>query len=248
MAIITFTSAAGSSGATTAWVGSALSWPSPVVAVEADPSGGSQVLAGYFRGLARPGLSELALAHRQGDLAEMLPSLLFPAADSQASFLPGIRTYKQAGAVAQVWLALLAALRELEADTGVDVLVDAGRLGLLGSPSPLLSDADVVVVVTGTGLPELAAVRGWLPSLEAAPLVGLVLVDPGRPYTASEIERDFGVPVFGVLPWEPSAARWWSHAEPCRRHDRTRLAKAVTDLGARLRELAPNVARAEVTS
>ena len=55
MAIITFTSAAGSSGTTTTWVGMALSWPSPCVAIEADPSGGSQVLAGYFRGLARPG-------------------------------------------------------------------------------------------------------------------------------------------------------------------------------------------------
>lgn len=248
MAIIVLTSAAGSSGVTSTWVGTALSWPSPVVAVEADPSAGSQVLAGYFRGLARPGLSELALAHRQGDLVEVLPSLLFPAADSQASFLPGIRTYRQAGAVAQLWPALLSALRDLEATTGVDVLVDAGRLGLLGSPVPLIEDADVVVLVTGSGLPELAAARGWLPSLEGSQQVGLLLVDPGHPYTPSEIERDLGVPVIATLPWEPSAARWWSHGEQHRRHVRTPLARAVAALGGKLRELAPSLHRAEVPS
>lgn len=243
MAIITFTSTAGSSGTTTTWVGTALSWPSPCVAIEADPSGGSQVLAGYFRGLARPGLSELSLAHRQGDLPEALPKLLFPAADSRASFLPGIRTHRQAGAVAQLWPSLMVALRELEASEGVDILVDAGRLGLVGSPERLVADADQTLVVTGSGLPELAAVRGWLPTLAAnAATTHLVLVDPGNPYTAAEIERELGVGVMGSLPWEPEAARWWSHGEPHRKHDRTRLAKAVVELGAKIRETVPSMA------
>ena len=134
-------------------------------------------------------------------------------------------------------------MRELEASEGIDILVDAGRLGLLGSPEPLLAEADVTLVVTDSGLPELAAVRGWLPTLaENAASTQLVLVDPGNPYTGAEIERELGVPVLVSLPWEPSAARWWSHGEPHRRHDRTNLAKAVANMGARLRELVPSIA------
>jgi len=249
MALITFTSAAGSRGVTTTVVGLMLSWPRPVVAVEADPSGGSQSLAGYFRGLARPGLSELALAHRQLQLTEELGARLFPVADSQASVLPGIRTPVQAASVAGVWDALLAALRQLEAADGVDVLVDAGRLGLLGSPDPLIAEADVTVVVAGSGLPELAAVRAWLPWLaRGAAELKLVLVEPGRPYAAGDVERDLGVPVLATLPWNPPTARWWSHGEPepRRRWTRSPLAKAVGGLGAALRESTGTVSVAEV--
>lgn len=239
MALITFVSAGGSWGTTTAWVGSCLTWPVPVVGVEADPSGGSALLAGYFRGLARPGLSEVVMAHHHGRLVEELPSLLFPAAGSRASFLPGVRAPRQAAALPVLWPALLPQLRDWE-ETGTDVLVDAGRLGLVGSPQGLIADADVTVVVTGSGLPELAATRAWLGWLgEGAAQVGLVLVGPGQPYSPAEVERDLGVPVVGVLPWEPRAARWWSHGEPCRKHDRTGLAKATVELGERLRALVP---------
>lgn len=249
MAIITFTSAAGSSGVTTTWVGAALTWPSPVVAVEADPSGGSQALAGFFRGLSRPGLSELALAHRRGELADALPSLLFPAADSQASFLPGIRTHRHTTAVAALWTVLLASLRELEATQGVDVLVDAGRLGLTGSPDALLTESDVTVLVAGSGLTELASARDWLPELaDGSAVVRLLLVDPGNPYTPAEIERELGVPVIGTLPWAPRPARWWSHGEPCRKHERTPLARAVAELGVALRAVAPALALGEARS
>jgi hypothetical protein len=102
MAFITLASVSGSPGATTTMVGLALTWPRPVIAVEADPSGGSRVLAGYFRGLAQPGLSELLLAHRHHQLAAELPGRLFPVADSHASFLAGIRSPLQASTVAGV--------------------------------------------------------------------------------------------------------------------------------------------------
>lgn len=238
MGLFAFTSAAGSRGVTTTVVGLMLTWPRPVVAIEADPSGGSQILAGFFRGLGRPGLSELALAHRQGQLAEELESRLFPVADSNASVLPGIRTPLQAGSLVGMWDALLIALRDVEALRGVDILIDAGRLGLLGSPDALVAEADVTVLVTGSGLPEFAAVRSWLPTLRrgTAPL-RLALVDPNRPYTAGEVEQDMDVPVIASLPWAPGTARWWSHGEPepQRRWRRSPLVKAVEGLGAALR-------------
>ncbi len=249
MGMFTFTSAAGSRGVTTTVVGLMLTWPRPVVVVEADPSGGSQVLAGYFRGLARPGLSELVLAHRQHQLDQELAARLFPVADSHASVLPGIRTPVQAASVAGLWDALLVALRNLEAAEGVDVLVDAGRLGLLGSPEPLLAEADATVVVSGSGLPQLAAVRAWLPWLaRGSAAVKLVLVEPGRPYSAGEVERDLGVPVAASLPWSPATARWWSHGEPepPRRWARSPLVKAVQGMAGTLLEGTSTVPVAEV--
>lgn len=72
MAIITLTSASGSPGVTTTALGLALVWPRPVVLVEADPTGGSALLAGYWRGqLDHVGLLDLVLAERHGLLADV---------------------------------------------------------------------------------------------------------------------------------------------------------------------------------
>ena len=49
MAIVVLTSASGSPGVTTTAVGMAFSWPRPVLLVEADPTGGSGILAGTSR-------------------------------------------------------------------------------------------------------------------------------------------------------------------------------------------------------
>ena len=77
MALITLTSASGSPGVTTTAVGLALSWPRPVLLVEADPTGGSAIAAGYLRGGAAPSdsLIDLAFAHRDGALLEAIPSV-----------------------------------------------------------------------------------------------------------------------------------------------------------------------------
>ena len=68
MPLFTVASVSGSLGVTTLSVGLALTWPRPVVLVEADPSGGSAILAGYCTGVARPGLS--GDQHRCGRLAQ----------------------------------------------------------------------------------------------------------------------------------------------------------------------------------
>jgi hypothetical protein len=241
MALFTLTSASGSLGVTTLCVGLALTWPRPVVLVEADPSGGSAILAGYCAGLARPGLSELVLAHRHHQLASEMPSRLFPLADSNASLLPGLRSHQQTASLLGVWDALLDALRELEATTGVDAILDAGRLGMVGSPEPLISESEVTLVLTGTGLPELARVRSWVPQLQEAAVgeVRLAIAGRVRPYNASEITKTLGIAVVGEVAWDPEAARWWSHGEPHRRFDRSPLNRTVMGLGEALRALAP---------
>lgn len=240
MAVFTLASASGAVGVTTLSVGLALTWPRPVVLVEADPSGGSAIMAGYCTGVARPGLSELVLAHRHHQLADELPSRLFPLGDSNASLLPGLRSQQQAASLLGVWDSLLDALRELETRTGTDVVVDAGRLGMVGSPEPFLSESDVTALVTGTGLPELARVRSWLPRLQQESMgeVRLVIAGRVRPYTAAEVAKTLGVPVIGQVTWA-DAARWWSHGEPQRHFDRSPLRRSVESIGEALRAVVP---------
>jgi hypothetical protein len=54
MSLIVLASASGSPGVTTTALGLALTWPRPVLLVEADPTGGSAVAAGYLRGQLVP--------------------------------------------------------------------------------------------------------------------------------------------------------------------------------------------------
>ena len=242
MAVITLCSASGSPGVTSTVLGLALTWPRPVVVVEADPTGGSAVLAGYFQGQVQPsdGLVELLLAHRHHRLAETLPGLLIEFPESPVRLLPGIREHAQATSVAGVWEPLVVALRELGA-TGQDVLVDAGRLGLVGSPAPLIIGADVTALVTDSGLPSLAAARSWAGWLAENRVVipgrtGLVVVGEGRPYRAAEVTRTLGLPVWGSIDWDPAGARVFSHGDSRpRRFDSSALVRSLRACGDTLR-------------
>ena len=57
MALFTLVSASGAPGVTTTALALAGGWPRPVTLVEADPRGGSSILAGFFKGTVdQPGL------------------------------------------------------------------------------------------------------------------------------------------------------------------------------------------------
>ena len=66
MPVICLTAAAGSPGVTSTLLGIALCWPRPVLLVEADPTAGSAILAGRFRGLqSHSGLIDLVTRGRE---------------------------------------------------------------------------------------------------------------------------------------------------------------------------------------
>lgn len=213
--LVTLCSAAGSPGVTTTALALALHWPRPVVLVEADPSGSSGLLGGFFRGqLDHPGLVDLVIAQRSDLLADAVPKLLYPLEGSEASVLFGLRSHEQAAGVAQLWPPLLEVLRSLD-PAATDVIVDAGRLGLLGSPLPILAAADVTLMVARSDLPGLAGARSWAATLgrEDAPghAVRLLLVGEDAPYSAHEVGKTLGVPVLASIQWASEPASVYSH-------------------------------------
>jgi len=212
MAIITLTSANGSPGVTTTALGLALAWPRPVLLVEADPTGGSALLAGYWRGQRdQTGLLELVMAERHGVLADALPRMAFDIDGTSVSVVAGTKSHEQAASLTRLWDPLLLVLREL---SGQDVIVDAGRLGLEGSPQPLIRYSDVTLLLTLSSLTALAAARSWAKTLAAEVVPGhdvkLVLVGEGRPYRAGEVHRALGLPLATSIEWDPKRAEVFS--------------------------------------
>ncbi|MHB1008808.1 MAG: hypothetical protein ACYC1E_06085 [Propionibacteriaceae bacterium] len=214
MSLFALASASGSPGVTTTALGVALVWHRPVVLVDADPVGGSSLLAGYFQGAVTDddAMVTLVLAQRDGRLGEVLPRTLITVPGTHVSILPGPKSHAQAGSLTDLWGPLAYELIALE-QTGQDVIVDAGRLGMVHSPDALLRAADLGLLVTRSHLPALAAVRQWASGWSAASengtgpaSVAALLVGAGRPYESSEVAKVLGIPVLESVAWEPRSA------------------------------------------
>lgn len=237
MALIVLTSANGSPGVTTSALGLALAWPRPTVLVDADPTGSLAIPAGYFRGGQLPTdltLVDLAMSHRQGTLAEDLPGMLMPVPDSQVQFLCGPRRHNQARSLDNLWEPLGGALKALERN-GQDVIVDAGRLGLEGSPLKLIAAADLALLTTRSTLPALVAAASWSQTLREAfgrtgaeSNLGALLVGQGMPYGAKEAGKTLQLPVVSTLAWDqPSAEVLSLGAKAPRRFDHSNLSRSL---------------------
>lgn len=226
MAVIVFTSATGAPGVTTASLGMALTWPRHALLADCDREPAQAVQAGYLRGMDHGGrgLMTLAHLHREGNaLAPELWRQTLPLAeggDLQRRFLPGFTSPGAARLFEHVWPALGEAFESLDGQ-GVDVLVDAGRLSTSGLPLGLLSAADVVLLTVRSSLRSLAGARlhlytltDQLAALPRQTQLGLVIVGPGRPYSAAEIAAQFSLPCWAEVPWDAKAAEVLSDGTP----------------------------------
>ncbi len=230
MAVVALTSVSGSPGVTTTAVGLALLWPRPVLLVDADPTGGSGVLAGYFRGIVEyaAGLVELALSTE--DIADALRDVVRPFHGSTASYVAGTRTHAQAAALRELWPRLAQVFADLD-QQGQDVLIDAGRLGLVGSADPVLAAADLTAILTRTTLPALAAARSRAETIRrqhewSSPAV--LLVGEGQPYRAPEVRKVLGLPVIAGVADDPDGAAVFSRgAKPGKGFDRSPLVRSL---------------------
>ena len=239
MALYVLTSASGSPGVSTAAAGLAYHWPRPVLLLDADPTANSALLAGRFRGELEPGLGliDLAVAAAEERLDEAFAAAIAKLPDSDALFLAGIRSHEQAHSLTSLWPQLLGVLHRLD-EAGHDVIVDAGRLGLVGSPSLLIDRADLAVLVTRNSLVSLASASSWTASLRtrfaehgASARLGMMIVQdtPRRvqSYGDGQVARSLQLPVLASLPYDKDVAEVYSHgSRPPKNFETSGLVKA----------------------
>ena len=216
-------------------MGLALVRSRPTIVLDADPTGGSSILAGYLRGQAVPAdsLIDLYVAHNQGRLREALPHATLPLPDSRVSLIPGVRSHVQAGALSGLWDPLLGALKALTG-TGQDTIVDLGRLGLEGSASPILLGADLTLLVCRSDLVSLSGARSWATTLRArfeemgaGPALGVLLVGPGRPYPVKDVATVMDLPVLATVDWDPRTAAVFSAGAQARKLNHSALVRSL---------------------
>lgn len=207
-------SAKHSPGVSTCALAMTLLWPRPALLAECDPAGGD-VLAGFFAGTvaADRGVVALASAHRAGELEAQWPGqTLALDAHGQRGVIPGITDPGQAAGMLPMWGELAELFGGLGARQGVDVLIDAGRLGAEHFPAPVLRGADVVLLVLRSDLPAVTAARGRVAALReqlgagGVGRLGLLVVGAGAPYKPAQIEAGLGVPVLASVAWDPAGA------------------------------------------
>lgn len=222
-------SASGAPGVTVTALGLALTWPGDVLLVDADRTPSQAILAGYLRGAAAHsgGLPGILQAHRERRpisdalLSESMqlpePPDRRPALErergTERRFLPGFVHLGTIEVFGGVWRELGLAIQAAP----YDAIVDAGRIGSRGLPGDLVETASRVGVVCRSSLTSLAALRLYLgPLLEQVPAeqVGLVIVGPGRPYSAKEAAEQFGVSVLAEIAWDASGASDLADGQP----------------------------------
>jgi Flp pilus assembly CpaE family ATPase len=248
MASVTIASAKGSPGATTLTVALALGWSAGsggrhALVVDADPVGGDTA-AGVLRGSVPAQAGMLALASARGIPSEAAVAAASIAlrADGTARLIPGVPDAARAGALPLAWDRLVEARSWLEAEQ-VDLLVDAGRVEPQPS-APWLDASDLVLLVVRPTLPAVTAAHRWVAARRAgaasrtSPLA-LVVVEAPSPYRPHEVATAVGLPLQGVVPFDPVHAR--VHAEgaaPGRSFGRSAYARAVqqvaTDVSSRV--------------
>lgn len=216
MAVIALCSAQGSPGVTTTALGLAFAWPRHVLVMDADPTGSSAVMAGWLRGRVAQTAGLIDLAFTTGSLLDMIEAQTM-ALDGvgRVGFLPGPQSNAQALACRDLWSPLRAALADQDT-RGRDVIIDAGQLGIPGSPQPLLDGADLTLLVTRTHLPAVAGARAWAETVRReAPWrnPGLLLVGPGQPYTARNMGKVLGLPVIATVADDPATAAVYHRGE-----------------------------------
>lgn len=241
MALYCLIGPGGSPGVTTSGLALALGWPREVVLAECDPAG-RRILPGFLaeriEGSPGPGLFGLAMAIGREPGKARIEDFTIPLNEQQgASLLHGIRNPRHSTQLAPWWRPLA----EVFTGSDVDVIADLGRIGSPDTPVPLLTSADLVVMVLRPSLAQVDAAQPRLDALLGAlggrVPVGLCLIDSG-PYPAEQVSRAlFGLPVLAGLPDAPADARVLSDGARPRLAFRTcLLMRATAGLGGAMRK------------
>ncbi|GAA3390314.1 hypothetical protein [Cryptosporangium minutisporangium] len=244
MPLIVWASASGAPGVTSTALAVTAAWPAlarlePVtpdegssapILVEADPYGGD--LAARFRAGEEPGLAGLAAAAR----SPRGPDEMAAMTRSYARTLGGTQlvTAPVGSGQTRAALSILAAPGGPLAVAGLaatPLLIDAGRLSPASPIVPLLPSADLIVLVTRTGLAELAHTRELAANLTRLNPSRQVLLRGPNPYPAHEVAAQLGIPLLGCVPDDRRAA---TSPFPDRWRRRGKWVRAITAVAAQL--------------
>ncbi len=236
MSIRILCGSAGSPGVTATALGCTLTHPGPTLLVDGSCDGSQAILAGFLGGAsaAGVGIEEFARRTRMGASFDLIAATIpLDGGQGHHRLMPGFGHLGAVDLFEGSWPTLAEELRRV-ADSGIEVIVDAGRVGDGTRMAALLARADEVTLVARTGLRHLAAARAACDRLDElltrGPRVvtrGLALVGEGRPYDRREVEHLFGWPTRLVLPWLPDhAAVLTDGAPPPRRWQRSPLLAA----------------------
>lgn len=243
MAVISVISAKGSPGATVSTLGLALAWP--VVApgrralvVAADPVGGDMG-AGILRGSVPSARGMLALgASREQDSLEMIERHAVElTGDGSVRLLPGIPDSARLTALELASERLRSCRSELS-EGGVDLVVDAGRVGTHLGTSPWIEHADRILLVLRPTLPSVRAARALLSAWGPHRLTPrAVLVASPSPYGRADVVRAVASCPVHEIAFDARSARVYSDGDtPHRSFARTRFVRSFTALAADLAE------------
>jgi MinD-like ATPase involved in chromosome partitioning or flagellar assembly len=246
MSLFALCSATGAPGVTTTALALGWVWPLAhpdrrVLVVDADVAG-SGILPGYAQAGVPAGGGVLGLAaERTSVTAEAIAEhavALDP--DARRLVLTGLSATAQARPLTPVWQSLADAAPSLDA-AQTDVVVDIGRLGHRYEPTPLIEQADVVMVVLGSTLTSVtaavAAVRALRGSRGPGPTTMALLVNDGGPYSAREIATELELDRLPVIATDRWAARALAEGGTTGwRFDRSPLLRSAREVAAYLRD------------
>ena len=240
MSLFALCSATGAPGVTTTALALGWVWPlvhpdRRVLVIDADVAG-SGILPGYVQAGVPAGGGLLALAAERTSVTSeaIVEHAVALDSDARRLVLTGISATAQARPLAPVWQALAHAAPAFDA-ARTDLVVDVGRLGHRYEATPLIEQADAVVVVLGATLRSVTAavaavrvLRGYRGSGAATTAL---LVKDGGPYSAREIATELEFDRLPVMETD----RWAAHALAAAgttgwRFDRSPLLRSAREL------------------
>lgn len=261
MTVLAFTSFAGSPGVTTAVFAVAVHWRRPVIVFEADTTNATSAMAGFFRSNLRPdsgGLDKVAVAYSRNvlswqDLIDPVSGLAIAVHElphiDQAPIpalpeghrmwvVPGFHRLGIVDGVRGMWGRLPHLFRALS-ESGIDVIVDLGRISHQDIRLPILDGADRVITVAANTMVDLNRVYRRLDLVDLAErLAGvgraekyrMVLIESCYEPVARRAFAAHIMPVLGELPFDPDGAAVFSLGRPDSKPHRNSYRRAIRKL------------------
>jgi hypothetical protein len=214
-----------------------LCWADPVLVAECDPAGSAtrvELLAG--QGITSGGLLDAVVdVNKEHDSDALWRHVVPVGRGERCLLLPGLTDPQHAVQLDGAWGTVVQMLTAAP----IDVIADVGRVGGRDAPYPLLTGADLVVMVLRPTLRQVAAAKPRLQAVQracpAGQPVGLCLVGNG-PYDRRSVGDALALPVVGVLPDDEKAAAVLSDgAVPGRGFAQSALMRGATRLAGQMR-------------